>query len=104
MELYVPPKYRKDEASRQGYTFGATSPRPLSTIAREIRATWKNIYFGAVPYLDAMDSLNTIADKYGSDSAQQIVAYFLSNARAWKGGVAKHIKAELQGMLDVERR
>lgn len=30
--------------------------RPISTIADEIRRDWKNVYFGAVPYLNAMAS------------------------------------------------
>jgi hypothetical protein len=28
--------------------------RPLSQIAKEIKNDWKKVYFGAVPYLDAM--------------------------------------------------
>lgn len=56
------------------------STRTLSQIAREIRADWKNIYFGAVPYLDAMQSLDSIRDNYGMDSGASVVAYFLANA------------------------
>lgn len=36
--------------------------RPISEIAAEIKKVWKNIYFGAVPYLNAMMSLNDIED------------------------------------------
>lgn len=38
-------------------------------------------------------------DKYGADDARGIVLYFLSNATAWRGPVARAVKAELKGML-----
>lgn len=47
--------------------------RPLYTIAKEIKQDWKNVYFGAVPYLQAMYSLDSINDNYGQDSAKSIV-------------------------------
>jgi hypothetical protein len=72
--------------------------RPLHEIASEIRKDWKNVYFGAVPYLDAMRSLDKITDNYGMDSAKDIVLYFLSNASTWRGDNAKRIKAELKTM------
>ena len=73
--------------------------RSLSTIAREIRADWKKPYFGAVPYLDAMLSLNSIEDEYYYDSAETIVIYFLSNAATYRGETAKRIKLELKAIL-----
>jgi hypothetical protein len=73
--------------------------RSLSTIAREIRADWKKPYFGAVPYLDAMLSLNSIDDEYYYDSAKTIVAYFLANAATYRGETAKRIKLELKSIL-----
>ena len=73
--------------------------RTLSEVAREIRANWKAPYFGAVPYLSAMGTLNSVRDTYGCDSGASVVAYFLANARGWRGDVAKRIKAELNGML-----
>ena len=72
--------------------------RPLSVIAREIKADWKKVYFGAVPYLQAMATLNSISDRYMYDSAQSIVLYFLANAQTWRGETAKRIKAELKAM------
>lgn len=81
--------------------------RPLSAIAREIRRDWgqskSGVYFGAVPYLEAMASLDTINDKYGYDDARGMVNYFLANAGAWRGEVAKRVKAELKAMLAVPR-
>jgi len=73
--------------------------RPLYQIANEIKKTWPKVYFGAVPYLDAMTTLNSINDKYGWDSADSIVRYFLSNATTWRGEDAKRIKAELKAMI-----
>ena len=76
----------------------ATTVRPLYEIAAEIRRDWKKVYFGAVPYLDALGSLNSISDNYGLDSAKSIVLYFLSNASSWRGEVAKRVKAELKAL------
>jgi len=73
--------------------------RKLYEIAREIRADWKNIYFGAKPYLDAMGALDSIDDNYGYDSADSIVRYFLANAGTWKGETARRVKSELRNMI-----
>ena len=67
----------------------------VSNIARKIRVDWKKVYFGAVPYLQAMSGLVSVGDHYGLDSGKSIVAYFLANASTWKGPVAKLVKAEL---------
>jgi len=73
--------------------------RPISTIAREIKSDWKKVYFGAVPYLDAMQSLNSIDDNYMYDTGKSVVRYFLANAGTWRGDKAREIKAELKAML-----
>lgn len=73
--------------------------RPLHEIAREIRKDWKNVHFGAKPYLDAMASLDSVNDNYGWDSGKTIVLYFLGNASTWRGETAKRIKAELKAMV-----
>lgn len=73
--------------------------RPIYEIAAEISADWKKPYFGAVPYIDAMYSLNSVNDHYIMDSAKSIIRYFLGNANTWKGEVAKKIKAELKNMV-----
>ena len=76
--------------------------RTLRTIAREIRATWPRVYFGAVPYLDAMGTMETIEEDYGMDSGHSIVIYFLANAGTWRGPDAKRIKAELRTMAGLK--
>ena len=78
--------------------------RPLSEIAREIRADWKRVYFGAVPYLDAMACLDKIDDMYGYDTGKSIVTYFLVNAGTWKGREAVRIKIELRKMAGIKTR
>ena len=73
--------------------------RTLNAIARDISRDWTKPYFGAVPYLDAMHSLQSIRDKYYYDDAESVVRYFLANATAWKGETARAIKAELKTLL-----
>lgn len=75
-----------------------TEARPLCDIAREIRKTWPNPYFGAVPYIQAMGGLSSVSDNFGFDSGRSIVAYFLNNAQTWRGEDARRIKAELKAM------
>lgn len=79
-----------------------TNTRALSTIATEIRKDWKKVYFGAVPYLDAMAQLTHITDNYYADSAESVVLYFLANATTWRGETARRIKAELKSLAKVK--
>jgi len=71
----------------------------ISDLAYMIRRDWKKVYFGAVPYLDAMFSLNSINDSYGMDDGRSVVNYFLANASTYRGETAKAIKAELKRRL-----
>lgn len=73
--------------------------RTLFAIADEIAHDWKKPYFGAVPYIRAMKSLNDINEPYGYDSGESIVRYFLCNASTWRGDTARRVKAELKDML-----
>ena len=78
----------------------STTHRPLHQIASEIRKDWgAKVYFGAVPYLQAMACLDKVTDRYGIDSAKSIVLYFLANAGTWRGETAKRVKAELKAMV-----
>lgn len=77
--------------------------RPLANIAAEIRRDWKNPYFGARPYLDAMETLDNIEDNYFLDSGKSIVLYFLANAQTWKGEVARRVKKELNDLAKSAR-
>jgi hypothetical protein len=73
--------------------------RNLSVIAKEISKDWSNVYFGAVPYLRAMRTLESVNDYYGMDSAKSIVMYFLANASTWRGEKAREIKKELNKLI-----
>ena len=79
-----------------------TEKRSLSEIAREVKKDWKNVYFGAVPYLNAMQTLNSIDDNYMFDSGKSIVIYFFSNASTWRGETAKRIKTELKSLAGLK--
>jgi hypothetical protein len=72
--------------------------RPIYTIASEILQDWKRPYFGAVPYLAAMQSLDTRDDTYHYDDARTVILYFMSNATTWRGETARRVKAELKAM------
>lgn len=74
-------------------------PRSLSEIAAEIRKEWKQPYFGAAPYLDAMATMNSASEEYGADSGKSVVLYFLANASRFKGEAAKRIKLELKALV-----
>jgi hypothetical protein len=76
--------------------------RPISVIASDIRKEWKNVYFGAEPYLDAMASLTTAADNYYCDTGRSVVLYFLANANTFRGPIAKALKAELKAHVGVK--
>jgi len=75
--------------------------RPIYEIAGEIRRDWPKPYFGAVPYLDAMESLSSINGSYYCDSAKSVVLYFLSNATTWRGEVARRVKTELKALCNT---
>ena len=81
-------------------TAEALSELKLWEIAVIIKKDWgSKIYFGAVPYIEAMNSLDNITDKYIFDSGISIVAYFLSNAKTWKGDTARAVKKHLNKLI-----
>ena len=75
--------------------------RTFQQIAKDIKSTWMNVYFGAVPYLEALLTLDTTdsATLYGVETAGDITRYFLANAQTFRGADAKQLKAELKSML-----
>lgn len=74
-------------------------PRLIHEIARDIRLHWANVYYGAEPYLAAMETLYNIEGNYGQDSAESIITYFLANAGGFRGEHARRLKAELKALL-----
>ena len=76
------------------------TPAPsLATLARRIRADWRNVHFAARPYLDAVSCLDSVSDSVGFDSGRSVVLYFLGNASTWRGPVAKEVKATLKALI-----
>jgi len=75
----------------------------LSEIAEVIEADWEKVNFAARPYLSAMMTLESINDRYMFDSGRSIVLYFISNARSWRGPVAKEVKKELNRRVKSRR-
>lgn len=74
--------------------------RKLYQIADEIANEWGGkVYFGAKPYLQAMQMLDSVNDSFGADSGDSIIRYFLGNATTWRGETARRIKKELNDML-----
>jgi hypothetical protein len=73
--------------------------RPIYEIAQDIRRTWPKPYFGAVPYIEAMLSMDSVDQDYFCDSGRSVVLYFLSNAGTWRGEDARRIKAELKALV-----
>lgn len=78
--------------------------RKLSEIAKDILQHWKNPYFGAKPYIQAMLLINSAEPNapYLYESAEDIVAYFLANATTFRGEDAKRIKAELKKQYNIK--
>jgi hypothetical protein len=76
--------------------------RSLSAIAKEIRANWPKVYFGAVPYLRAMAIMDEPGHGFGCDSETDIILYFLSNATTWRGEKAREIKKELKKIAGIK--
>jgi hypothetical protein len=74
--------------------------RPLPKIVEEIEKDWQKVNYAAVPYLKAMECLESIKDNYYCDTGRAIVSYFLANASSWHGETAKRIKKELRMMVD----
>lgn len=75
--------------------------RTFSEVAREIRAKWSKPYFGAVPYLDALEQVHT-SDKnapYMVEQVKDIVLYLLCNIATFRGADARRLKAELKEMI-----
>jgi hypothetical protein len=73
----------------------------LSAIARFVHKDWPRPYFGCVPYMEAMLSLERVTDTFGADTGQYVVRGFLSNCATYRGASARVVKAELNARLRV---
>jgi hypothetical protein len=83
-------------------TLPAPLTRPLAAVAAEIvldhQTRGKALYFGAVPYVNAMMFAPTgnLGASFGEDDLDTVVLYALSNLSSWRGETARRVKAELQ--------
>ncbi len=75
---------------------GGLDDTPLRQLAESIAIDWKNVWFGARPYLDAMLMLDRIDQDFGLGSGREIVIYFLANAQMYKGENGRRVKVELK--------
>jgi hypothetical protein len=74
--------------------------RKLFEVCLEIRREWKpKVSPYALPYLQAMESLDNLKQNYICDSGVSCALYFLANAQSFKGEAAKRIKLELKAMV-----
>lgn len=82
--------------------------RSLSEVAREIQADYaaqgKPVFYAAVPYVNAMLSLDTMTDRYFEDGALSVVTYAVSNLGTWRGETARRVKAELNAAAADARK
>lgn len=66
----------------------------IGEVAKIIFAYWPNMYYGAVPYAEAMAEGLTfnLYEPYRFETQRPMVLYFLANAQTWKGPVAQAVK------------
>ena len=78
--------------------------RTFQQIAKDIKSTWLNVYFGAAPYLEALLTLDTTDPNamYYYDTAEDVARYFLANAQTFRGANAKQLKEELKILIGNE--
>jgi len=74
-----------------------TKPETFAGIAREIRREWRRVYFGAIPYLEALETLETSdpSASFFCETAKDTAIGFLANAAGYRGPNAHAHKARL---------
>jgi hypothetical protein len=82
--------------------------RQLRVIAREIVKDFadkgKPVTPFAKPYVDAMLTMDSVADSYGAESGEYVVLYGLHNLSGWRGDKAREVKAELKAAVAEYRK
>lgn len=76
--------------------------RPIHAIAADMRQAWGGagkVYYGAVPYLEAMDTLTKGTDAYLTEAADNILLYLTVNWQTLRGEEARTLKAEVKDIL-----
>jgi hypothetical protein len=82
--------------------------RSIRVIAREIVRDYadkgKPVTPFAKPYVDAMLTMDTVADGYGAESGEYVILYGLHNLSGWRGDKAREVKAELKEAIAEHRK
>lgn len=103
------PKKKKKKAKKVVKESTGNNLPPVHEIARGIKKNWKKMYFGAVPYIDAMHSMRSAHDDYGMDTGHSVIAYGLSNMNSYSGKsvhdpeLAKVHRAQLKAHLKAPK-
>jgi hypothetical protein len=74
-----------------------TNQTPAEIVAT-IRADWANPSFAAVPYLEALEGLQSWESRYMFDDARGLAAYLLANLGSYRGETARSVKATLKAV------
>lgn len=85
----------------------AQNAETWASLARVIVADWgpQKMYFGAVPYVQALASIHHFSVNYafyGAETVHSVAMYFLSNAQSWRGPVAQVVKGIIKSKLGVK--
>lgn len=76
--------------------------KTIAQLAIMVRNDWKNVYFGAKPYIVAMSAIHADDGNYGAEDAKSICTYFLCNAQTWRGDTARAVKAEIKRRFKIK--
>lgn len=60
--------------------------------------SWREKFWSAVPYIDALMCLEKPTDMYGNDKGTYLINYLLGNLSQYRGEKAKEFKALLKQM------
>jgi len=76
------------------------SSKTINEIGFLIERSWINPFYGAIPYMKAMQRI--VNGAFYQDDEETIILYFLSNARTWKGETAREVKKELKRRVNIK--
>lgn len=76
-----------------------TISQMIYNIRRDLKTQGKKVPFGAVPYMDALSLTDNMDDRYGVETARDLVPYLLCNLSTYRGETARMIKAEFNRRL-----
>ena len=61
--------------------------------------TWREKYWSAVPYIEALSTIRNKEDRYGYDNGAYLINYLLGNLTTYRGEKAKELKALLKEIV-----